>query len=747
VTAGGTPLESGAVVDGYRVDRRIGAGGVGAVFAAVEVATDRPVALKVLRSAPEDPQAAERFERESSAANAAGHPGIVPVLATGKLGDGRPYLVLPLLHGATLRQALESRGSFAPKEAWAIARQVAAALGAAHACGVVHRDMKPENIFLEERLPEVDEARARVLDFGLAKRTDVALSKLTETGAPLGTPTYMAPEQWWSAAVDGRTDQYALGVTLFEMLRGRPPFEATSFAELLQKHLHEAAPSLTISQGIDELVARMLQKEKNERFASMDELVREGDRAFGYESSEKRAGMQALSAVARVLGVAGVGLALLWAIGYAGEIRRDLVQWFFQGGLVFQVSATAFFVAALVQVARRVRGAVAAPRSVIWLALAPALVGLGGTSVGWITVEAAARRTPPLDRIDLVHDGMFEANLDRFLGFALSAIALTALVVSRGWRRPRLPAVEVERGFATLLAAGLAAAVGLARIDAREAAAWAGSATRAERVREIMSAATERRVSTILIAAVFGLVLVVEGARLRRASSAIRRSRQTVLLAATVAIALGLELRLYFGFRATRDGFRSELAPQFALFAELDPPAVEGFEPTRFPPHAGAALQIARTMIAADGAPIAPIAALASAQGENHIGQEIDRVLASAAAHGRSPTRLSLMIDREVPFGIVHKLLARARASGVERAELLLTRGSPPSLPENSPMEAALVKASDFVALPVVLADDGMRFADEEQFGGIVPELVQHADASRIAIAIAPLAVRVAPGP
>src|SRR5882724_11284322 len=142
-------LSSGTMVGAYRIGRLLGAGGVGAVYAAEEPTIKKRVAIKVLkRSFLDDPTMAARFTQEARAANEIRHPGIVDVFAIGALPDGRPYLVMSLLEGRSLRDELKARGKLPPAEAWAIARDVAEALSAAHAAGIIHRDLKPDNVFL-----------------------------------------------------------------------------------------------------------------------------------------------------------------------------------------------------------------------------------------------------------------------------------------------------------------------------------------------------------------------------------------------------------------------------------------------------------------------------------------------------------------------------------------------------------------------------------------------------------------------
>ena len=290
-----TTLSPGTMVGAYRIEYRLGGGGMGTVYAAEEPTIKKRVAIKVLRHAfAEDASAAARFEREARAANDVRHPGIVDVFAFGRLPDGRPYLVMTLLEGRSLRAEIAARTRIPPAEAWGIAREVAEALGAAHEAGVVHRDLKPDNVFLES-FGSSALRRTRVLDFGLAKvmhakDASQAPMKLTQSGAPMGTPAYMAPEQWRAEGIDARTDQYAFGAMLFEMLAGQPPFSSQQFIELIQHHMNDRPPSLaemgvTAAPEVDALIARALSKAGADRFDSMAALMAAGDAAFAAPSA------------------------------------------------------------------------------------------------------------------------------------------------------------------------------------------------------------------------------------------------------------------------------------------------------------------------------------------------------------------------------------------------------------------------------------------------------------------------------
>jgi eukaryotic-like serine/threonine-protein kinase len=264
------PLDIGSTVDRrYLLKREIARGGAGAVFEAEHVYTKRSVALKLLlpeqRSAPE-PRA--RLLREALALSAARHPGVVSALDAGETEDGTPYLVLELLEGRSLEGILAVRRRIGAAEVAWVGAAVCDALAAAHRLGIIHRDIKPSNVFVARD----DQGRevVKLFDFGVA-RVPSENKKLTQDGALLGTPEYMAPEQLLAREVDGRTDLYALGITLYECLAGVVPFEG-NFGEVLLKVSTE---SLTpIRQKVAEVPAelaaaieRALSREPDGRYA------------------------------------------------------------------------------------------------------------------------------------------------------------------------------------------------------------------------------------------------------------------------------------------------------------------------------------------------------------------------------------------------------------------------------------------------------------------------------------------------
>ena len=273
-------MVEGGLIGAYRVQKRIGEGGMGSVWLAEHAMLGRRAAIKVLHNEfSRKPEIVTRFFNEARAATAIADPGIVQIFDFGQHTDGSAYIVMELLDGEPLDQRVARVGALGVPEALRIMRQVASTLGAAHARGIVHRDLKPENIFIV-RDPEVAGGeRAKVLDFGIAKLSAEQGGVKTQTSAVMGTPAYMSPEQCRGAGqVDQRSDVYALGCVLFRLLCGRPPFDAEGVGELIVMHLREAPPTLAslrpgIPPEVEQLVQRCLAKDPAHRFTSGAELA------------------------------------------------------------------------------------------------------------------------------------------------------------------------------------------------------------------------------------------------------------------------------------------------------------------------------------------------------------------------------------------------------------------------------------------------------------------------------------------
>jgi Tol biopolymer transport system component len=273
-------LTSGDRLGPYLIDRAIGAGGMGEVYRARDTRLGRDVAIKVLRiEVAKDPDRRARFEREAQAVAALSHPNILAIHDVGS-HDGIAYAVTELLEGETLRQRLAD-GAMPPRKAVEVAVQIAGGLAAAHEKGIVHRDLKPENVFVTR------DGRAKILDFGLAallptSARDVeqspTTSRLTEPGHLLGTVGYMSPEQVRGARIDHRTDIFALGAVLFEMLTGRRPFQRETAAETMTAILRDEVPELSTTGGqipapLDRLVRRCLEKHADERLQAARDVA------------------------------------------------------------------------------------------------------------------------------------------------------------------------------------------------------------------------------------------------------------------------------------------------------------------------------------------------------------------------------------------------------------------------------------------------------------------------------------------
>ena len=306
----------------YALGPLIGRGGMGIVFKARELALDREVALKVLAFDPVlNPEAYTRFEREARLAARLDHPNIVPIFSVGQ-GDGVAYYTMRFVRGGSLEALVEREGALPLEHAGRLLKDVASALDFAHAQGVVHRDIKPANILLS------DSGHAMVADFGIARAfagDSATTSSASQTGV-VGSPAYMAPEQWRGERPDGRADQYALAVLAYELLSGQRPFREPSMQELLQKHLQEPPPSIDIVRKglpahVGMAIRRAMAKDPADRYPSADAFVKAlvGEGAVG----TVRAVRPAVTTPRPWVGYAAAAVLVLLAVPVARSVWRD----------------------------------------------------------------------------------------------------------------------------------------------------------------------------------------------------------------------------------------------------------------------------------------------------------------------------------------------------------------------------------------------------------------------------------------
>jgi serine/threonine protein kinase len=269
------------LADRYRLVRCIGEGGMGQVYEAQHVNINRRFAIKLLK--PEivsNPEAVARFRQEAWSASSIGHENIIEIDDFATLPNGSVYLAMEFLEGMSLAERMRTSERLSLDEMLDILIQTCRGLEAAHQKNIVHRDMKPENIFLVERNERL---RAKILDFGIAKVSGAEGSQnLTRTGTIFGTPFYMSPEQALGKPLDLRTDIYSMGVIMYELFTGRVPFEAESFMGILTKHITTAplpprqfAPDREIPEAIEQIILRAMAKELEERYADMAALLRD----------------------------------------------------------------------------------------------------------------------------------------------------------------------------------------------------------------------------------------------------------------------------------------------------------------------------------------------------------------------------------------------------------------------------------------------------------------------------------------
>ena len=341
-----------SVVDGrYEVLEVLGEGGMGRVYKVRHQSLGRTFAMKVLRrDLAGDEELAARFLREARATAAVKHAGIVEITDFGQTAEGLPFFAMEMLEGQTLGQLIAAGGPLPAGPAARIVRHVAMALGAAHEAGVVHRDLKPDNVFLLGDVlgPSVE---IRVVDFGAAKI--IGSSRITRTGVVFGTPHYMSPEQASGREIDHRADIYALGVVMYEAFTGRVPFEADTYMGVLTQHMFVTPlpPSQVTAAArelgaLEEITLRCLEKDPGRRFASMEDLAGALDRAVRFRDdgsaevaprSSRRPPRRARLAIADELEPPGVDETRVAA--HRGGRRARIAAWVLAGTSVLAVCA------------------------------------------------------------------------------------------------------------------------------------------------------------------------------------------------------------------------------------------------------------------------------------------------------------------------------------------------------------------------------------------------------------------------
>jgi eukaryotic-like serine/threonine-protein kinase len=288
-------LPAGSLAGEYQIEKKIGEGGMGSVYGARHPLIGKRAAIKVIRrELSGSREAVDRFVLEAQSVNQIGHPNIVDVFGFGQLPDGRSFFVMEWLEGEPLRERLQRPLQF--PEALEILETIAKALEAAHDAGVVHRDLKPDNVYLQSR--KGDKPTVKLLDFGLAKLTNQGDGQglhQTRTGVVMGTPLYLSPEQAKGQKIDAATDVYSLGAMAYEMLSGVVPFKADSAVEIMAMHISQRAQPLLelapwVPPEIDALVLQMLDKEPRNRPTT--EQVRERLAACRMRASQGTLGMQ-----------------------------------------------------------------------------------------------------------------------------------------------------------------------------------------------------------------------------------------------------------------------------------------------------------------------------------------------------------------------------------------------------------------------------------------------------------------------
>ncbi len=309
----------------YRLESKLGSGGMSTVYLAIDEVLDRRVAIKVMhREISDQPDQLERFRREARAVASLSHPNLVAVIDAGEDG-GHPYIVFEYVPGETLKKRIDESGRLGLDEATAYAIEIGRGLAAAHAARLIHRDVKPQNVLID------GEGRAKITDFGIARSLEV--HGLTATGRVLGTTDYVSPEQAMGKEVDARTDVYSLGIVLYEMLTGDVPFHAETQVGVAMKHVNEAVPDVQkkrpeTSAALAAALERAVAKDPKDRYPDMNHFLADLEAALevevvraGHSTGEATTVLDSVPTKQRRLmtkrGMSVAGILLLVAAGIA----------------------------------------------------------------------------------------------------------------------------------------------------------------------------------------------------------------------------------------------------------------------------------------------------------------------------------------------------------------------------------------------------------------------------------------------
>jgi hypothetical protein len=743
VLLGEDPLLGRDLAGRFKVEARLGAGGMGVVYRALQTSIGRGVALKLMHAgAGADALAQKRFLREVKLASRLAHPNVVSIYDFGSSDDGAPFYAMELLRGRTLDEIKDSDGPFAPERLVRVGVQLCDALEAAHGLDILHRDLKPSNVMILDDPSSRD--FVKVLDFGLA-RSIAAPTSVTRSGHVVGTPRYLAPEVAAGEAADQRSDLYSLGVLLRELAQPALPPRLVNVIEKLTAP--EPKDRYRSAAQAREALAVALDRAPGTA-ATVEER-----RSHAVERPRRLAAQFSIVVVAVAAGV--------MAIGYAGPHAHDPREWALAAhplvwaALALKVAALAYLILTTLNKGRPGRLAWFLPLGATWIGSACMILERRALS-------AQAGPLAPFDRFLSESLATFRVDGGDFICVATSITLFLALSVCYALGeepRPRgfdgwlplplalLALAAVFAGFAGVSlmigTAALALAIGgrerlegrvaalLAvyfammlvgfRHTGREAWQWSGGATRSVRAHALLAIDAEYTREFVL-----GVVLLValvgyEIWRGRRGQS-LKPSLIGWGFLAAFALGLATDLTTFARGERERTALRQQLSAQLAPFDHLTPPSTGALDGERFRPHAAPSLQLSQGSIGIDGHGVALRAALAVADGRLNLARDLGHALANAP---RSGPDLTLLADGKLGFSDVAAALEAARAAGVRRVEALVLRGDSPDDSGD-----ALYLPGDFVAIPVELSGAGAAPAGARSFAEVAAGWVEQVRAT-----------------